>query len=155
MQPHKIILNIILFIFIIVGGLFVMFGNPDDSNDGIFDNYTDISDNIAGFERDKFSKIENEEASISAIYNVSIEQKEDVEGTESSAEVEYPLSLTGAFRALKGTTKIFKIFGTIVGDIFKILHMPSWAYSFIIVGFLTIIVFILVYMVFRFQPRDD
>ena len=155
MQPHKIMLSILMFIFFIVGGIFFLVGNPSDSNDGIFDNYSDISANAAAFNRTKFSNIEGGKSSAEAMYNVSSQMKEDVEGTESLSTVEYPLSLTGAFKALKDSTLLFTLFGTIVGDVFKILHIPNWAYSFVIISFLVVIAFIILYMVFRFQPRSN
>ena len=155
MQPHKLMLSILLFIFFIVGGLFFLIGDVDKTGDGIFGNYTDISDNAVAFNESRFSKELTSTGSENAMYNISSDMKEDVDGTTSLSTVEYPLSLTGAFKALKGLNNLVSIFGTIVNDVFRILHIPDWAKAFIITAFLITIVFITLYMVFRFQPRSN
>jgi len=154
MQPHKFIIGIAMVSLFITAGLFVMFGTATDSADSLFDEYDDISSNIAEINRSKFSRMEQGSASVESVYNESSDQKEELIAQEVEAELGWENLIIGPYRVIQRFIGYFGLLGIMVQDITKILHIPQMFADFAMIAFLVIVVFMIVYLIMRFQPRN-
>jgi len=155
MQPHKLFIGIAMVSLFITAGLFVMFGTASDSDDSLFDSYDDISSNIAEINRSKFSRMEQGgSASVESVYNKSSDQKEELIAQEVDEDLGWENLIIGPYRVIQRFTGYFSLLGIMVQDVAKILHIPQMFADFAMVAFLILIVFMIVYLIMRFQPRD-
>ena len=156
MQPHKFMIGIAMVSLFITAGLYVMFGTASDNKDSLFDNYSDISTNIQEINRSKFSKWEEDgEASQEAIYNLTKDQKEEMLAQDVEEELGWEVLIVGPYRMIQRLPTYFRIIGIMINDIAKILHLPPIFVDFAVFVVLVIIVTMIVYLLMRFQPRDD
>lgn len=155
MQPHNLIIGIAMVSLFITAGLFVMFGTASDTDDSLFDSYDDISSNIAEINRSKFSRIEQGSASIGSVYNESSDQKEELIAQEVQEELGWENLIIGPYRVIQRFIGYFSLLGIMVQDITKVLHIPQMFADFAMVAFLVLVVFMIVYLIMRFQPRND
>lgn len=145
MEPHKFIISILIFGFFISGGLYIMFGGEKSHEEGLFVDYNvDMNS----------SKFDNLRDKIDETYNITSEQKDELSPKDVDTEVDLPFYVD-AWRALIKMFKYFGLTGDIIQETGSIVGIPSFIRNFAAVVIMTIIVFMLVYMAIRFQPRKD
>jgi len=156
MQPHKLLSGIAMFSLFITAGLYVMFGSVSDTEDSLFDGYDDISSNIASINRSKFNRMEQGgSAGIESVYNESSDQKEELIAQEVEDELGWENLIIGPYRVIQRFIGYFSLLGIMVQDITRILHIPPMFGDFAMVTFLIMVIFMIVYLIMRFQPRND
>ncbi len=156
MQIHKLIIGVGMFILFITAGLFIMFGSATDTDDSLFDSYDDVSSNIADINRSQFSRMEDGgEASAESIYNLTREQEEELIAQEVQEELGWEVLVVGPYRMIQRLPTYFKLIGIMTNDIAKILHIPTMFVDFFMFTILISIVAMIVYLLMRFQLRDD
>jgi len=155
MQPHKILIGIAMVSLFITAGLFVMFGTAEDSEDGLFDSYADISERVNEFNRTKFEDIEEGGQSTGeAVYNISSIQKDDLD-EEIDTTKEWNIGEVGVIKLIMRLFSYFNLMGIMVSDIGKILHIPQMFLDFAMIIFLITLLFTMAYFIYKFQLRND
>ena len=157
MQPHKLIIGILMFSLFITGGIFVMFGDPAQPNDGIFDNYTDISTRANEFDRDKFVSMDSTrggQITPEAGYNISKLQEDDL-NEDIDQTTQWRIIDVGPVKVIRRMKQYYNLLNGVIEETAKILHIPEIFIDFAVVAFSIIIIFMVAYFIMRFQPRDN
>ena len=150
MEPHKIILSLLFFGLFITGGIFIMKGsaeNPDEE-EIFFNRYDDVSVNIDSFDRTEFSDMEVE----NEVYNKSSDLSEQLETDELETDAELVL-VTGPYKAFQKIREYYSTFGRVFSTISKMLDIPPFVITFLMVSLFIILIFIMAYFFRGFQPR--
>jgi len=91
---------------------------------------------------------------INRVYNVSNDAKTDITEQDIDVSTGWESMITGGYSALKGFFSSFSIAGEIIMAIGKSIGIPSFFLSFAAIVFMIIVIFIVIYMLFRFMPRE-
>lgn len=142
MRPDKFLVGLAIFVLFITSGLAVMFGFGNQT--GFFDNYN------VNVSESHFSNITKE---IDEVYDISDEIKSDMVETEISKEESWQDMIKGAYSALKSYISTFSLAGKIITAITIELGIPPFIAYFVMAIISILVMFIIIYMVFRFMPR--
>ena len=146
MEPHKLILSALLFSFFIVGGVYIMYGMSAD-DDGLFETYGitkgPITTDLENLTADKYK----------SIYNDSDKQKDALEGQQLTDTLGWEGSIGGSYKVLLSMVRYFSTIGALIQGVARIFGLPRFIPEFAMIAVLIFVVFIIVYMIFRFQPR--
>jgi len=144
MRLDKLLIGLGMFLLFVTAGTFIMF-SPDADGRSFYSYY-----NISVDETD-FNTLPDE---INRVYNVSSEQKGDITEQDIEVTTGWESMLTGGYTALKTFLGSFTIAGEIIMAIGKILPIPDYFLSFAAICFMIIVTFTILYMLFRFMPRE-
>jgi hypothetical protein len=147
MRPDKIMIAVGIFILFIAVGTGFLFLRPTiDESGGLFVEYdVDASD----------SRFKNLTSNVDALYNTSSEMKADVMEEELEASTGWENMVIGGYKAFRQFTDLFRIAGQVFSSIIIYIGIPPIFFQVGMGAFLITLIFIVIYMVFRFQPRDD
>lgn len=146
MRPDKIMIAVGIFIlFMVVGTGFLFSGRGTDEKGGLFVEYDVDADD------DNFRNLTQ---NISGIYDLSRDMQQGVLDEEVQASTGWENMIIGGYKAFELFVGIFGIIGRIIGNLFIILKVPAIFTQIGMAMLLITVVFIIIYMVFRFQPRD-
>ena len=144
MRLDKLLIGLGMFLLFITAGTFIMF-SPDAEGDTFYTFY-----NITVDESEFDLLPEN----ISRIYGVSKDAKTDISEQDIEVASGWESMLTGGYSALKTFFTSFGIAGDIIMAVGKAIGIPSFFLEFAAICFMIIVIFTVIYMLFRFMPRD-
>ncbi len=140
MRFDYVLIGFLLFTFFIVSGLGMIY----DFND----KYTDVGANISSSELESFENTTNE------IYDIAGQAKSNIENnTVDSGSAAWESMTTGSYSAIRLIFKAPSIFSKVFNSIINALNLPP---SIALIGmtiFIILLVFSIVYCIFRFIPR--
>lgn len=147
MRPDKMMIAVGIFIlFVVVGTGFLFAGRGEDGDGGLFVTYNTSVDDAA------FNNISQ---NIGGLYNTSSGMQDSLVDQEIQAATGWESMVTGGYQAFRLFGEMFGIVGGIVGSIVNIMGIPPIFQQIGMVIMLITVIFIIIYMVFRFQPRND
>lgn len=153
-QPHKFIIGIALVSLFMGAGFLILFG--DSENEGIYDNYEDISENIKSINKSQYSSIrEGGEAGMESTFNISDDQRQELIATEVQQTSGWENIILGPYRVIQRFTSYFKLVGTMTNEFGRVLHIPTIFLDFTMIALGILVMFMMVYLIMRFQPRND
>ena len=150
MEPHKIILGILLFCFVIFSGIYVMFGSDTPSYDeqGLFDDYGVSKDAVASklenITKDQMDNIED---------NISFMEKESRDDMDPTSG--WRVADIGPIKSLRRMFGFFTSIGAVSTGVAEIVKTPPFIADYIMVALEVIVLFIIIYMILKFQPRSS
>jgi|ETNvirnome_2_300_1030623.scaffolds.fasta_scaffold00278_7 hypothetical protein len=137
MVLDKLVMGVLLFSLILVSGLFII-GDVNSS-------YDDVS-----LDTSKFDKIGNQ---TDEIFNLTNNMKEDVFG-ETEEDTIVDSMFKGAYTALRVLKGMFELVGSTIGAVLNEIGIANAGLfsTVALTAFSIIIVFSVLYMIFRFKP---
>lgn len=136
MRLEQMIVGVALFGFIILSGV-LLIGDVNES----------YGKNMS---TDDFSEVYY---TINESYNVAELQKNRTFGSDITTEDAFDSALRGSFSAARQTKNTFTIINDVLNAIAIRLAIPTYVVTFFITAILAIVVFALIYLFVRFQPR--
>ncbi len=141
MELHKWAVGFLIFTAIILTGLLVI----GDLNS----NYEDLGVNI--------STEKLEDANVTgvsdAIYELTLDTKGGVFGADVDETDTVDSMFTGSYKAIRFLRDTFKLFGNLIQNLAITLNIPGFFITLTVMGASLLIIFSIIYLVFRFQPR--
>ena len=150
MQPHKIVLGVLLFSLFVFGGIYILYGTLEGDDDGLFEVYDIPKDFFA----DKLQNLTEPEKISQEIHNLTSEQLEEGVG-ELETEGQFSLLDIGPAKSIRRMFSYFGVINTLVEEIALLLHLPIFIVKTIAIAVQAMIVFLILYFFMKFQPRDD
>lgn len=133
MKPHAFIISILIISFIIVSGSLI-WGNMIDlySINATTDNFNATYDVI------------------DETYNISESMKEaTLDGELEDGTESWESTVKGSYTAIRFLKNSFTLIGNMLNSIAETIGIPVFAINFAIIGFTVLIIFSIIYMVFR------
>ena len=145
MRLDKILIGLGMFLLVITAGTYIMFSEDPVTKKSYYEFY-DIVVNDTKFNLlpDNYSKI----------YEVSSEEKTAITEQDIDVDTGWESMLTGGYSALKTFLKSFSIAGEIIMGVGLAIGIPVFFLEFAAICFMIVVIFTIIYMLFRFMPRD-
>ena len=147
MRPDKIMISVGVFIlFCLVGYAFLFAGADDGTKGGLFIEYgTDVDE----------EKFYNVTSGVGGVYNISKDMNQAVLEEQLEAETGWENMIIGSYKAFKDFVGMFGVVAQMFGNVIIMLGVPPIFLQIGMTIFRIVVVFIFIYMIFRFMPRDN